>query len=218
MSEDSGTRDILELGGVPRVHLLPPEIEGQRKAKASRRLLLTGLAAAVLAVIVAIGGASLFLATAMANQANTQAQGVLLATQLKKYSSVTGVQNQLDAITAAQPVGVAGEILWAPFMATLQATLPEGTSITSFTALLDSATADPGTNPLISDHVATISVTAQGAQDVLTGWLARLTSVKGVVGATPGDFAIGTEPGQYVVNVDLLISGDVVAERFPAVK
>jgi hypothetical protein len=138
----------------------------------------------------------------------------LLATQLKKYSAVTGVQSQVDAIIATQPTGVAGEILWAPFIATVQATLPAGTVITNFTAKLDAVGSDGTTNLLVGDHVATVSVTAQGPQDILTGWLAQLTSIKGVVGATPGDFAIGTDPGQYVVNVDLLVNSDVVADRF----
>jgi len=208
--------EALVLGGIPRVHLLPPEIEGQRKVKAFRRSLLAGLAVTILVVIVAVGGVSLFLGTAVAGQANEQAQGVLLATQLKKYSSVTGVQSQVDAITVAQPVGVTGEILWAPFMASLQATLPAGITLTSFTAQLDAAGKTSTTNPLVNDHVATISVTAQGPQAVLTGWLAQLTGIKGIVGATPGAFSISPDPAQYVVNVDLLIGSDATAHRFTA--
>ncbi len=217
----SGSRrggDGLELGAVPRVHLLPPEVEGQRKVKAFRRSLLAGLAFAVLAVIIATGGVSLLLAGALAAQAVEQAQAVSIATQLKKYSSVTGVQTQVDAITAAQPVAVDREILWSPFMATLQATLPAGVVVTSFTAQLNPAGTTVTTNPLVGDHVATISVTARGPQSVLTDWLGQLTTVKGVVGATPGAFSISPDPAQYVVNVDLLINSDVTAHRFPAGK
>ncbi len=214
MSANDKAWGALELGGIPRVHLLPPEIEGQRRDKAVRRSLLRGLVAAVLLVIVAIGGVSLLLSTAIVNQATEQAQGSLLATQLKKYSAVIGIQSQVDAITTAQPVGVTGEILWAPFIASVQATLPTGTAITSFTASLDAVGDDGTTKPLVGDHIATISVTAQGPQDILTGWLAQLTSIKGVVGATPGEFAISPDPGQYVVNVDLFVNNDVVADRF----
>lgn len=204
----------LVLGGVPRVHLLPPEVEGQRKVRAFRRSLLTGLAASVIVVILAIAATSLLLTSAVAQQADEQARGLLLATQLKKYSAVTGVQAQVDAITAAQPVAVQGEILWAPFVATLQASLPAGTSITSFTAKLDQAGTDAATNPLLGAHVATLSVTAEGPQDILTTWLGQLTTLKGVVNSNPGAVAISPDPGLYVVNVDLLIGTDVIADRF----
>lgn len=213
MSARERSIDGLELGGNPRVHLLPPEIEGLRKVRATRRTLLGALAAAVLIVIVAVGGVSILLASAIQAQASEQQSGVRLAAELKKYSSVTGVQAQVDAILAGQPVGVAGEILWSPFIASVQATVPEGAAITNFIARLD---VPDGTvaNPLTSDHVATVSVTAQGPQDVLTGWLAKLTTIKGVVGATPGDFAVDESSGTYVVNVDLLVNSDVVADRF----
>ena len=208
--------DGLEFGGITRVHLLPPEIEGLRKVRATRRSLLGALAASVLVVIVAVGAVSILLASAIQAQAGEQQAGVRMAVELKKYSSVTGVQNQVDAILAAQPVGVVGEILWTPFIASVQATLPAGATITNFIARLDVLDAPDGTAavPLTGDHVATVSVTAQGPQDVLTGWLAQLTTIKGVVGATPGDFSIDEASGEYVVNVDLLVNSDVVADRF----
>lgn len=220
MSALGKTNDVLQLGAVPRVHLLPPEVEAQRKVRALRRSLLFGLAAAVVVVIAAVGGVSLLLAGTVAAQQQEQAQGLLLTTQIKKYSSVTAVQSQVDAITAAQPTAVPGEILWEPFMASLQATLPAGTTITNFTATLDSANADPSAAPapLKGDHVATLSVTAVGPQDVLTAWLSQLTALKGVVNATPGDVSVSTDSGIYVANVDLLLGKVVVADRFKAGK
>jgi len=218
MSDQGKSTDPLELGGVPRVHLLPPEIEGQRKVRALRRSLLIGLAAAVIVAIAGVAGASLVLAGAIAAQQQEQAQGLLLTTQLKKYSAVTGVQTQVDAIIAGQPVAVSGEILWEPFIASLQATLPAGTAITSFKAKLDVAPADAALvpNPLQGDHVATLSVTATGPQESLTAWLSQLAGLKGVVNATPGDISISPDSGVYVTNVDLLLSKDVVADRFKA--
>lgn len=216
MSTASKGAEFIALGDLPRVHLLPPEVEGQRKTRALRRTLLLGLAAAVVVAIVAIGGVSLVLAGATAVQQQEQAKGLLLTTQLKKYSSVTGVQNQLDAITASQPVGVSGEILWEPFIASLQATLPAGTSITSFIAKLNSAADDSATavDPLNGDHVATVSVTAVGPQDSLTAWLSQLPALQGVVSSTPGDVSVSADPGIYVAKVDLNLSKDIVAERF----
>lgn len=217
MSAPRKDGDTLELGGLPRVHLLPPEIEVQRKVRAFRRSLLLGLAAAMIVAVAAIGGVSLLLAGTVAAQQQEQTQGLLLASQLKKYSAVTGIQTQVDAITAAQPIAVQGEILWQPFIASLQGTLPAGTSITSLIAKLDSAdpAGAPATTPLKGDHVATLSVTAVGPQDALTTWLSQLPSLKGVVTSTPGDVSVSSA-GVYVANVDLLLGSDVVAERFKA--
>ena len=75
----------LILGGPPRVHLLPPEIEGQRKERAFRGRLAAVLAGSVLLVIVAVGVVSLLLAVSLSQQSAEQSQGLLLAQQLKKY-------------------------------------------------------------------------------------------------------------------------------------
>jgi len=221
MSPQAATDNLIVLGGPPRVHLLPPEIEGLRKVRAFRRTALAVLAASVLVVIVAIGAASLLLASSLAQQASEQAQGLQLATQIKKYSSVTGVQTQVDSITAAQPIAVKGEILWEPYIASIQATLPPGVVITSIIAKLDAAPAagdSATTNPLNGDHVATVNVTAIGPQAAVTTWLTQLVTLKGVVTATPGAVAVSPDPSLYVANVDLLLSADVVAERFGQVK
>jgi len=221
MSALTAGDNIIALGGPPRVHLLPPEIEGQRKVRAFRRSALAVLAASVLLVIVAIGAASLLLAASLAQQASEQSQGLQLATQIKKYSSVTGVQTQVDNIKAARPVAVKGETLWEPYIASVQATLPAGVVITSIVAKLDSASVagdSSNSNPLNGDHVATVSVTAIGPQAEVTTWLAQLVTLKGVVTATPGAVAVSPDPALYVANVDLLLSASVVAERFPVAK
>ncbi|MEP6481577.1 MAG: hypothetical protein ABJA94_06165 [Rhodoglobus sp.] len=165
-------------------------------------------------VILSVAGATVFLTSALAQQSDARDQGLILATQVKKYSAVTGVQSHVDAITTAQPVAVNGEILWTPFIATLQASLPAGTTISSIVAKLDLPGSEAATNPLVGDHVATLSVTAAGPQNVVTAWLGQLTNLKGVVNATPGAVAISPDPGVYVVNVDLLIGSDAVADRF----
>jgi hypothetical protein len=220
MSAQSARDNIIVLGGPPRVHLLPPEIEGQRKVRAFRRSALAVLAASVLVVIVAIGATSLLLAAALAQQSSEQAQGLQLATQIKKYSSVTGVQTQVDNVTAAQPIAVKGEILWEPYIASIQSTLPAGVVITSIVAKLDPALESGATksNPLNGDHVATVSVTAIGPQAGVTAWLTELVTLKGVVTATPGAVAVSPDPALYVANVDLLLSAAMVADRFPGAK
>jgi uncharacterized membrane protein YidH (DUF202 family) len=210
--------ETLVLGGVPRVHLLPKEVAERRKSLAIRRGLLTGLGAAVVLVVIGVAVASFGLATANSNQSSEQSKTALVLTQLSKFSAVTTVQGQVDDVKTTQPVATQGEILWAPYIASLQTTLPAGVSITAFVAKLDAPVAavpaGTATNPLIGNHVATLSVTAVGTQSSVTDWLLHVTALKGIVNATPGAVALSPITKLYTVNVDLLVSDVVLAHRF----
>jgi hypothetical protein len=214
MSRTNPTGDVLELGAVPRVHLLPAEVIAQRKAKGLRQRLLTILVGVVVLVGVAVGVASLGLASATSEETLEQTHSAALLAQAATFSSVTDIQNQLDDINRLQPAVTSNEILWSDFVASVATTLPSGTSITAFSAALEPIVATPETDPLKGKHVATLNITALGPQSSVSDWLARLLSVPGVVDATPGDVALSATPGLYIVKVELLISTDVLANRF----
>lgn len=211
------SNDSLVFGGVPQVHLLPTEIDEQRKAQAFRRKLLIGLGAVVAIAIVATGVASFGLASANSAQALEQERTASLTAEQSKYAAVTSVQGQVSDIQAVQPIAVGGEILWAPYVESVRATLPGDTTITAFKAVMTpTVAAASGTvvNPLDADHVAVLSVTALGPQTSVQAWLAQLPSVKGVVGATPGAVTFSPTTGLYSADVDLQVSKDVIATRF----
>jgi hypothetical protein len=207
--------DSLVLGASPRVHLLPKEVDAQRKARSLRRTLLMGLGGAVAVVVIGVAIASIGLVTATAGQASEQAKAGAITAQLGKYGAVTSVQGQVSQIQAVQPVATKGEILWAAYVSSLQATLPAGTTITAFKATLDPTDSTvPESNPLVGDHVATVAVTAVGPQAAVQAWLAVLPSLKGTVAATPGNVAVSTTPGMYQADVNILVNSDVLSTRF----
>jgi Tfp pilus assembly protein PilN len=213
----SSDNDSLVFGATPRAHLLPVEVAAQRKAKSFRRNLLFALGGVVVIVIGGVAFASAQLASANADQLTAQSQTAALSAQQRKYGAVTSVQGQVQDIKTVQPSAVQGEILWGPYLESLQATLPAGVTITQFTAAL-AAPATPGQPaadavPLQGDHVATLSVTATGPQAAISQWLASVTSLKGVVNSNPGAIAV-TPEGLYKANVDLLIGKDMLAQRF----
>ena len=217
----SPSNDALVLGGTPRAHLLPKEVAAQRKAKSLRRNLLLGLAGVVVVVIGGVAFVSIQLAAANADQLTAQSQTAALTAQQRKYGAVTSVQSQVQDIKTVQPLAVSGEILWGPYIESLQATLPAGVTIVQFDAKLaqapTSATSAPtAATPLQGDHVATLSVTAMGPQAAISQWLAIVPSLKGVVNSNPGAVAVSPD-GQYKANVDLLIGKDVLAQRFTKV-
>jgi len=208
----------LILGGMPRVRLLPREVGEGQKTRALRRRLLAGLVVIVMIAILATVGASFALFAANAQLANEQSRSALLAASRAKYGDVTKLQSQVDQIVTSQPLADAGEILWAPYVQEIQASLPEGTTITALTAATATATATSVTASLTPPHIAEVKITADSPQQPISDWLDNLAKVKGFVAAIPGSVTRVQDTGHYTVEVDLLVNSDALSERFAPVK
>lgn len=206
----------LILGGMPRVRLLPREVGEGQKTRALRRHLLAGLVVIVVMAILATVGATFALFAANAQLANEQSRSALLAASHAKYGNVTKLQSQVDQIVTSQPLADAGEILWAPYVQELQASLPAGTTITALTAAI--ATATSVTASLTPTHIAEVKITADSPQQPISDWLDNLAKVKGFVAAIPGSVTRVEDTGHYTVEVDLLVNSDALSERFAPVK
>ena len=205
----------LILGGMPRVRLLPREVGEGQKTRALRRRLLAGLAVIVVIAILATVGATFALFAANAQLANEQSRSALLAASRAKYGDVTRLQSQVDQIVTSQPLADAGEILWAPYVQEIQASLPAGTTITALTAATaTTATATSVTASLTPPHIATVKITADSPQQPISDWLDSLAKVKGFVAAIPGSVTRVEDTGHYTVEVDLLVNSDALSERF----
>ncbi len=210
----------LILGGMPRVHLLPREVGEGQKSRALRRRLLAGLVIVVVLAILATVGATFALFTANAQLANEQSRSSLLTLARAKYSDVTTLQSQVDQIKLSQPIAAADEILWAPYLESVRATLPAGTTITAFTAETGSAAVAPvaSTDTLTPSHIADVKITADSPQQPISDWLDNLAKMKGFVAAMPGSVTLVEETGHYTVEVDLLVNSDALSQRFAPVK
>lgn len=206
------------LGGMPRVRLLPREVGEGQKTRALRRRLLAGLVVIVMIAILATVGASFALFAANAQLANEQSRSALLAASRAKYGDVTKLQSQVDQIVTSQPLADTGEILWAPYVQEIQASLPEGTTITALTAATATATATSVTASLTPPHIAEVKITADSPQQPISDWLDNLAKVKGFVAAIPGSVTRVQDTGHYTVEVDLLVNSDALSERFAPVK
>jgi Tfp pilus assembly protein PilN len=210
----------LILGGMPRVHLLPKEVGDGQKSRALRRRLLAGLAIVIVLAILATVGATFALFTANAQLANEQSRSSLLALSRAKYGDVTTLQGQVDQITSAQPIAATDEILWAPYLESIKATLPAGTTITAFTAetAVPAVAPTATTDTLTPAHIADVKITADSPQQPISDWLDNLAKMKGFVAAMPGSVTLVEESGHYTVEVDLLINSDALSGRFAPVK
>jgi Tfp pilus assembly protein PilN len=215
MSLTIAKSESLTLGAIPRVHLLPPEVEAHHKAQGIRRLLITGLIGAVAVVALAVGTVTVGLFSANAHLGAAQSRTAALIAQQGQYSSVVSVQNQVTDITGLQPLASTGEILWQPYVATLQSTLPADTNITMFEATLQTVPDPKETvSPLQGAHIATITITADSPKAPISDWLDNLAKLKGFVDATPGSVTLVPQTGRYTVSVALHVDADALANRF----
>lgn len=208
---------MLTIGGEPRVDLLPPEVQKERKGKVTRRRLGLGVIGVLAIVVVGTGAA-----TALAFQARTQLlaeqEGTAdLLAQQTKYIEVRKVQDRVDFVKVAQQVGASTEIDWKKYLDDVQATLPAGVTID--TVNIDSATPlavyTQPTAPLQGARVATVSFTAKSATlpDVPT-WLNALATLPGFADALPGSVTLDEATGAYTVSITMHINDAAFAQRF----
>jgi cytoskeletal protein RodZ len=209
----------LIVGGEPRVKLLPREVVERKKAKALKRRLLVAVLGVIVIVAAGIAIATVSMTSANASLLAAHAQTASLLQQQAKYSEVTKIKSDAASIQASQKLATAQEISWQPYIASIEATLPAGSSITSITAGIDSpftATTAPPV-PLQGPRIATVSLTVSMPQGSIAGWLQSLPSLKGYVDATPDSVSL-TVAGTYVVAATIHVNSDALANRFVKVE
>jgi hypothetical protein len=211
----------LVIGGEPRVHLLPQETMERKKVKLLKRRLLF-LAVGVIAIVAFGYGLATVDLTAAQGQLNSArtATSQLLVEQ-GKYGAVTKVKSDISAIQQAQTEATTQEILWAPYLRVLEASLPSGASVQAVNAAIDNplgsttTNAPPASIPLEGPRIATVQVTVSIPQSEIPGWLNTLPSITGFVDATPGSV---TEPASGSSNYQLVVTihmnGLAVSNRF----
>ena len=172
---------------LPRVNLLPPEIEEERRL---RRLQL-GLGAGVLASLGV--AAALFLA---ANGQVTEAEGQLsdaksqttrLENQATQYSQVPLVYSQVERARAELELAMGKEIRWSFFLNDLSLKTPNKVWLTEMTVIQVDATqaaaaaaAAATTGTYLSSGIGTVTFKGNAlAHNDVAAWLDSLAKQKG---------------------------------------
>ena len=212
----------LVVGGEPRVHLLPVEVSQRKKLRELKRKLLTYGVIALVLVFAAYGAATFVLTTAQSGLSSAQTTTAELLAQQAKYGTVTKVNTDIASIKAAQITTTNQEILWEPFIAKLQATLPSDAILSSVNASIDSpggVTNDSGSStppaavPLQGTHIATVLIVATMAQSEVPGWLDRLPLLAGYSDSEVGSVTQAGS-GRYVVQVTVHLNSQAISNRF----
>jgi Tfp pilus assembly protein PilN len=175
------TQTTTRLATLPRVNLLPPEIEEQRRF----RHVQFGLGGAVLAALVVV--AALFLAaSAQVGKAQddldtNKAQAVVLQKSMDEYAEVPIVFGQVEAARAQLSQAMGQEIRWSFFLNDLSVKIPARVWLDSMTVTSTTgAAAPPVDGQYVANGVATVSFTGHGyGHNDVAAWLNSLAKQKG---------------------------------------
>ncbi|TFB87092.1 hypothetical protein E3O44_08060 [Cryobacterium algoricola] len=213
----AGKDAVLIIGGMPRVGLLPPEVQQDRNAAAIRRRLVIS-AVGILAIMVVGTGAS----TVLASQAQTrlddeQSRTASLIAEQSKYLEVRSVQSEVTLVQAAQQVGVSTEVNWKEYLTSVAHTLPQGVTIDTVTLDFGSPISpySQPTAPLQGARVGTVTFDAKSATlpDV-PAWLDALASSPGFADALPQSVNRDETTGVYTVNITMHVNDGAYSKRF----
>ncbi|WP_349866575.1 hypothetical protein [Leifsonia sp. WHRI 6310E] len=211
-----GTSSPVEIGGVPRVDLLPPEVRFREASRRLRRRLALIVAACIVTALAATGATGAAAVQAQARLEATRSDLAATMAQQLKYSKVRGVQQQLALIESAQEVGASTEIDWAGYVDRISAAMPAGMQLLT----ISTVSASPSTPvtqasvPLQPARVATITMTATSSSLLdIPDWLDALGGLAGFVDATAGSVTKDNS-GLYTVNVTMHVGAEAYSGRF----
>lgn len=205
-----------QVGGEPRVQLLPPSVRERERTRASMRL---GVLVLILGVVVSgalIGfGYLRQLATADA-LAQANARTAELLAQRAQYAEATQVATTIDQVLETQIAVTSYEIDVAELLGELRARLREGMSIEqmTFTSQAPWGQPLPGEDVLAPPRIATIDLTIMSTT-IADGTAFRdsLATLPGYSSAVLLNTSVGTD-GRVTTTLTLALATDAVSGRF----
>ena len=162
---DSRETGALVYGGVPRAHLMPPEVALQKKERGRRRGLITAVIAVVAITVAGVVGSFLVAANAEAQLAEERRTTEQLLAQQLDYTEVTLVRAQLLSITEVRDQLGTLEVSWREELGPYLSVLSSDETIDSLSFAANSPAEPPLglTGPLRSPRVATVTIVVLSA-------------------------------------------------------
>ena len=222
MSTLTARETATRLATLPRVNLLPPEIEQQRQFKKVQLGLGIGVVAAL-----GVVGALVLSAGAQVNNAKDEldtqtARNTTLQADAAKYADVPEVYAQVDAAKAQLTQAMSKEIRWSRFLNDLSVVTPgkvwfETITVTENVDAAPVTAAPPTGQAWGTANIGTITFKGHGyTHNDVASWLKALASEKGVADAyftRSAQEQIGTE-GSVAFDSQAVITEDLLSGRF----
>lgn len=171
---------------IPRVNLLPPEIEERQRFRRTQ----VGLGAAVLGAVVVVGAvyavAAADASDAQDQLAASQAEQTTLQAEAGEYAEVPQVYAAVETKAAQVQLALGQEVRWSLFLNDLSLTVPERVWVDSLIVNqdVDAASAAPvtapGSTPFADVGIGTVTFTGKAyAHNDVAAWLESLAGQKG---------------------------------------
>ena len=222
MSTSTAREATTLLSSLPRVNLLPPEIEERRRFKKVQ----AGLGAGVV-VAVGVVGALVLLANGQVSDAQSDvdtqtARGTVLQADVAKYADVPVVYAQVDAAKAQLTQAMAQEVRWSRFLNDLSIITPGKVWLTNVTVVQQDAssalaTAAPAPGTYGTPNIGTITFQGKGStHNDVAAWLKALGTEQGLADpyfTQSTEQKIGTE-NSVTFDSQAVLTEDLLSGRF----
>jgi len=175
----------VEWAPVPRVNLLPPEIQQARRLATVQRHL-----AAALVLTVVAGAAGTFWAQNKVSRAEqaleeTRSRTEALTSAQGRYTEVPQVLAQVDAAASARERALAQDILWYRVLDAVALITPEEISLTDVEVTVGGATSTAASDPLLPSGIGQIEFSGNAENfPVVATWLDSVADLPGVDGSS----------------------------------
>ncbi len=173
------------IASLPRVNLLPPEIEQERRF----RKVQSGLGAGVAVALLAVGGltvlASMAVSDAQTDLDESTTRGSQLQAQQAEFADVPLVYGQVEAAQAQLSEAMGKEVRWSYFLNDLSLKTPSRVWLEKVTVTqnLDAAAVTPVQDPgtYLSSGIGSIGFEGKGlTHNAVAAWLDALAKQKGL--------------------------------------
>lgn len=207
--------------GLPQVNLLPPEIRAARGLRVVKRWLALALVLVVVACAGAWAVSWLDERSAASDLAVAQDETARLQSEQERYAEVPRVLGALSTTRLARTLGMATDILWAPYYQAIAAVLPADVSFENIAVTLGTpiTTAAAPTSPLQALSIGQIQFTARAlALPQTADWIDALNGIPGLGDAWVSSAAVqqNAEDGTvyYTVSATVQVNLTALSGRF----
>lgn len=205
----------------PQVNLLPAEVTNKRKLDVVKRRMVWVLLAAALVIVLCFGAAFVINAGAQQRNEDAMAQADSLNLELKRYSPVVQVINNIDDLKKSREFVLANEVNWASYVYALAAVLPEGVTLDSVgvASIGPGAELVVGVDELTTDAIGVMTFTANSPTlPDASAWIDTLESMPGLADANLQSSELQDDEGNvtYEISATVQVTDQALADRtFP---
>ena len=214
------TQTTTLLATLPRVNLLPPEIEQARRF----RHVQAGLGGAVVASLV-VAAALFVAASAQVGKAQddldaNKAQATQLQAKAAEYAEVPLVYGQVEAAHAQLGQAMGQEVRWSYFLNDLSLKIPRHLWLDSMVVTSSAPAAGPTVDQYAAAGIGTVAFQGHGyAHNDVAAWLNSLARQKGFTQPYFSDSTIdpvGTDDHAVKFSSTVTVTDDALSNRYTA--